>query len=143
LFRLGFFFLVEYYSCTRVHCDIYKVLTIYLNYPLHLSSFSSLPLLRTISAGFTVLFSYMNTKYSHHTCPPHRFPMLYPLPLVSAPRQDRSFVFFLKDILLVYDSYAGGFVVTFPYIIVLYSELAYPLHSPFYPRPLLMVYTCM
>jgi hypothetical protein len=42
--------------------------------------------------------------------------------------------------LLVYDNYTRGFIVTFPYIHLLYPKLFHPLHySPSYPIPLLMV----
>jgi hypothetical protein len=42
--------------------------------------------------------------------------------------------------LLVYDSYIGGFIVTFSYIHVLYPKLVYPLHySPSYTILLLKV----
>jgi hypothetical protein len=43
------------------------------------------PLLRTISTGFVVLFSYMNTKYIHHIHPPPPCPSPPPLPLVPGP----------------------------------------------------------
>jgi hypothetical protein len=35
---------------------------------------------------------------------------------------------FLKIILLVYNSYVGGFIVTFLFIHMLYPELLHPLH---------------
>jgi hypothetical protein len=65
------------------------------------------------------------------------------LPLVPTPGEDLfllSFFFLKETFLLVYDSYARGFIVTFPYIHNLYPELVHPLHySPSYSIPLLMV----
>jgi hypothetical protein len=87
----------------------------------------------------------MNTKYFHHTRLPSPFPYAFPAPtgtypwkgaiLPSCPSFKKK-----KENFLVYGSYTGVFVVTFPYIHVLYAELVYPFHySPFYPSPLLMV----
>jgi hypothetical protein len=64
--------------------------------------------------------------------------------MVPTPGQDLFYLsvfdFFKKTYLLVYDSYTGGFIVTFSYIHILYPELVHLLHySPIYPIPLLTV----
>jgi hypothetical protein len=41
-----------------------------------------LPLLRTISTGFILLFSYVNIKYAHHIHPHLPFAYAHSLPLV-------------------------------------------------------------
>jgi hypothetical protein len=121
----------------RVHCNIR--ISAYLQYilirfnPSFFLLYPPSPLLRAISTGFIVLFTFMSTKYFHLFALFHPFFMpshsrLYPPP-------DRtcftflSFIYQKRTFLLVYDSYTGGFVVTFPYIHVLYPELAHPLHS--------------
>jgi hypothetical protein len=42
--------------------------------------FSLIPLLRTIPAGFIILFSYMSTKYIHYIYPSSPFPYIFPPP---------------------------------------------------------------
>jgi hypothetical protein len=49
-------------------------------------------LVRTISKGFTVLFSHKNTKYIYHICLPWSCPLPSPLPLKLTPRQDLVFL---------------------------------------------------
>jgi hypothetical protein len=75
---LGFFFLLADISCTgECHYDIsictYNVPLLYFPPP----SFSLIPLLRTISKGFIVQFSYMYTKYVDHIHPPSFTGYLY------------------------------------------------------------------
>jgi hypothetical protein len=76
------------------------VLTIYFNYiyPLH-HSLSFFPLLRTISTGFIVLFSYVNTKSIHHihSLYPFLMPLSFPL-LLSLP-PGKEFCLFWKPVL--------------------------------------------
>jgi hypothetical protein len=89
-----------------------------------------------ISTGFFVVFSYMNTKNVHHVDPPSPSLYAFPLPLVFTSGKDLFYLpvlHFERNNLLVYDSYTGDFIETFPYIHVLYPELAHPLHcSPSY-----------
>jgi hypothetical protein len=48
----------------------------------------SLPVLRTISTGFIILFPHINAKYIHHILPLLPFPYAQPLLLIPTPRQD-------------------------------------------------------
>jgi hypothetical protein len=63
-----------------------------------------LPLLRIISTGFFLLFSYMNTKYIHHIHPHSPFLTIILLPLVPTPGKDLFyppvllFVFFFLSV---------------------------------------------
>jgi hypothetical protein len=67
-----------------------------------LSLFPLSPLLRTISTGFILLFSYMDTKYIHNIHPHFPFPCAHPPP--TGPNSWKrpifpsclSFAFFLK-----------------------------------------------
>jgi hypothetical protein len=67
-------------------------------------------LLKTISTGLILLFSYMNTKYMHHI---HHlpFPYAHPIPLLLTPRKNLLYTpgmhFYLKCMLIV----QGGFVL--------------------------------
>jgi hypothetical protein len=73
--------LLVYNICTGEYIVMFTyVLTTYLSYvyPLHQSLSSPNPLLRTISAGFILLFSHMNTKCIHRK--PLIDPFLMPTP---------------------------------------------------------------
>jgi hypothetical protein len=83
VFHYFLMILLVYNSCTGGYIVIFTyVFKIYLSwiYPLHHIPFCPLsPILRTISTGFILLFSYMDTKYIHiYTLSP--FPCAHPPP---------------------------------------------------------------
>jgi hypothetical protein len=124
-----------------------KVLTIYHSW-IHLSIiplYSPSTILRIVSTGLIFPFSYMSTLYFHHIHSPTPFSLCLPLlSLVPTTRQDLfyflSSVLEKKTFLSVWDSYIWSFIMTFPSMYILYSELVHPFHfSLFYLSPLLMV----
>jgi hypothetical protein len=79
--------------CTETCCDIYRCTYNILRYivrftPSIILPYSSLPLLRTISTDFILLFSYLNTKHMQNNHPHSSFLMLTPVLLVPTPRKD-------------------------------------------------------
>jgi hypothetical protein len=83
----------------EIHCYIH----ILVYNPLHHSPSSPLPLPRTISTGFILLFSHMNTKYIYHIHSHSLFLYAYPLRLVPPEKTYFSLLpfIFLKCILIV------------------------------------------
>jgi hypothetical protein len=113
------------------------VLKIYLSwiYPLYHSPSSRLPsLVRPISTGFILLFSYMDTKHTHYINPSSPFPRAHPLLLTSG--KDLFFspalhFFKIKCILII----QRGIVLVLP--VCIYRALTTLIHSPYY---LLIIY---
>jgi hypothetical protein len=101
--------------------------------------------LRTISVGFIILFSFVNTKYIHNIHPYSPFPYALPLLLVPVPRKGLVLTrpsLFKKYIVIVQGDFALAFdiciyhalirltpsiycITLLPYYLTAYSALLY------------------
>jgi hypothetical protein len=100
--KIFFIILLLYNSCIYTTIYIYIYIYIYVGFtPSIIILLEQDPLLiRTISTGFILLFSYMDTKYIHHIHFHSHFTCAHPLPVTLTPRKDLFFPpaihFFLK-----------------------------------------------
>jgi hypothetical protein len=105
--------IIFYWHIIVVQGDILWYLHAYLEYisirftPCIILPHTLSPLLRTITVGFIILFSYMNKKHIHHVHPHSPFLMPSPLSLVPNPGKD-LFIFLFFIFLSAHCQLKGG-----------------------------------
>jgi hypothetical protein len=87
------------------------------------------PFFRTISAGFILLFSYMNTKYIYHIHTLSHFPYVHSSLMVSTSRKDLFYPTVLHFFKIYIDSPGGFCLGTSDLYISCFNQINPPRHN--------------